>query len=277
MPVGSDGTLSLPGLRALLDRLECSGKIERVKAVYFVGYYSNPTGRSLTREEKTGLARTLAERGLFLPTIEDAAYRELYFKIAPAAQGIIGLAEWRDFPCLYLSTLTKAFASGLKVGYGCCTDAGWLARMLHVKGHHDFGSANYNQAILEEILSGDMFDRHLETIRPAYERKMRTLHETLEREGLRACGWRWAEPAGGLYLWLEAPPGLDTAMESAFCRACIEAGVLYVPGELCFGDEPLRNCVRLSYGVLDETRLREAGRRFAAVARRFAAKKTSLD
>jgi 2-aminoadipate transaminase len=67
-------------------------------------------------------------------------------------------------------------------------------------------------------------------------------------------------------------------VDSAFCRACIEGGVLYVPGELCFGDEPQRNCVRLSFGALDESRLREAGRRFAQVARRVGQDgKSSLD
>ena len=42
--------------------------------------------------------------------------------------------------------------------------------------------------------------------------------------------------------------------------------VLYVPGDLCFGDKPARNFVRLSYGVLSETNLVEAARRFCSQA-----------
>jgi 2-aminoadipate transaminase len=83
-------------------------------------------------------------------------------------------------------------------------------------------------------------------------------------------GWRWTVPAGGLYLWLTAPAALDTGLDSAFCRACVQAGVLYVPGELCFGDTAPKNFVRLSFGVLGVADLAEAGRRFAAVAQRFA-------
>ncbi|OHE87221.1 MAG: GntR family transcriptional regulator [Verrucomicrobia bacterium RIFCSPLOWO2_12_FULL_64_8] len=277
LPVDADGSSSLEGVRGLLDRMERTGEIERIKAVYFVSYFSNPSGRCLSVDEKTDLARALKERGLLPPVIEDAAYRDLYFADRPPAPGVVGLPDWSDFPCLYLSTLTKTFATGLKVGYGYCTDSEWLARMLHAKGHHDFGSANFNQAVLEEVLAGPAFERHLARIRPVYERKMQVLHETLEAENLRGCGWHWARPAGGLYLWLEAPPQLETGMDSVFCRRCIEGGVLYVPGELCFGDAPRRNCVRLSYGVLDESRLREAGRRFAAAAREAAGTKTSLD
>jgi 2-aminoadipate transaminase len=270
LPVDPDGRLSLAGLRARLEQMERTDEIRRIKALYFVSYFSNPSGRSLDAGEKAGLARVLDERGLYLPVIEDAAYRELYFRKPPEAPGVVGMEEWGEFPRLYLSTLTKPFATGLKVGYGYCTDADWLARMLHLKGHHDFGTANFNQAVFEEVLADDAFDRHLATIRPVYEGKMRALHETLEAEGLRAGGWRWDPPDGGLYLWLQAPFSIDTGLTSAFCRDCVEAGVLYVPGELCFGDEPPRNCVRLSFGVLDEDRLREAGRRFARVTRQFA-------
>jgi 2-aminoadipate transaminase len=269
LPEDGQGRLDQAGLRALLDRMESTGESKRLKAVYLVSYFANPSGRTMDAVDKAGLASALAERGLFLPVIEDAAYRELFFREPPRVPGVIGLEEWSRFPCLYLATLTKPFATGLKIGYGFCTSADWLARMLHVKGHHDFGSANFTQAILEEVLGNEVFERHLEKIRPVYEHKMRVLQETLRREGLDACGWRWSEPQGGLYLWLEGPTSLDTGMESAFCRACVEQGVLYVPGILCYGDEPQRNCVRLSFGVLDEASLREAGRRFVRVARRF--------
>ena len=47
----------------------------------------------------------------------------------------------------------------------------------------------------------------------------------------------------------------------------MEAGVLYVPGDLCFGDQPARNFVRLSYGVLSEPNLIEAARRFCSQAK----------
>ncbi|HLP09358.1 MAG TPA: PLP-dependent aminotransferase family protein [Opitutaceae bacterium] len=266
LPVDATGRLDVAALDALLDTMQRDGSAARLKAVYFIGYFSNPSGRSLPVEEKRALARTLASREMFLPTIEDAAYRQMAFDGAAGAPSLLALEEWAAFPRLYAGTLTKPFATGLKVGYGCCTDSAWLARMLHAKGHHDFGTANFNQAVLERVLGDGTFDTHLARLRPAYARKMRVLHEALVAGGLAERGWKWAPPAGGLYLWLTAPEGLDLGIDSAFCRACLDAGVLYVPGELCFGDAPLRNTARLSYGVLGEDELREAARRFCAVA-----------
>lgn len=253
------------GLRSLLASMQTDGSAARLKAVYFVSYFSNPSGRSQSVEEKNLIAEELATAGLFIPAIEDAAYRELYFSTPHPAPSILSLPAWIDFPRFYTSTLTKPFATGLKIGYGTCTDPKWLAKMLHVKGHHDFGSAHLNQAICEHALVTGAFQAHLtQSLRPAYERKMQVLHAALETGGLREKGWRWEKPAGGLYLWLEAPTNLDTGLDSAFCKACVEAGVLYVPGDLCFGDRPSRNFVRLSYGVLSETNLVEAARRFCS-------------
>ncbi len=269
MPVDAAGKIDTPALGALLDSLAGKGETRKIKAVYFVSYFSNPSARSLDTSQKNGIAAELATRGLFLPVVEDAAYRELYYQEAPAAPSVLSLPAWEKFPKLYTATLTKPFATGLKVGYGLCTDDAWLKKMLHVKGHHDFGSTNFNQAILEHALVSGNYDRQLAQIRPAYERKMRALHETLVREGLPALGWSWAEPSGGLYLWLRAPTWFDTGLDSAFCRACLEAGVLYVPGALCFGDEAPKNFIRASFGVLNERDLAEAGRRFVSVVKRF--------
>ncbi len=270
LPTDSAGLLDRAALRSLLAAMKADGSASRLRAVYFVSYFSNPSGRSLTTAEKTLLAEELSAAGLIVPAVEDAAYRDLYFRAPFPAPSVLSLPAWEKFPRLYTSTLTKPYATGLKVGYGTCTDLELLAKMLHVKGHHDFGSTHFNQALCEHALASGAFTQHLaEKIRPAYEGKMRALNAALEAGGLRSRGWRWAIPEGGLYLWLEAPATLDTGLESAFCRACVETGVLYVPGELCFGDKPARNFVRLSYGVLSEENLAEAARRFCTVAARF--------
>lgn len=276
IPVDERGKIDSVALEQRLHALGQAGRRDRIKAVYFVSYFSNPSGRSLDATEKRDLARVLRAADCVVPIVEDAAYRELHYREPDLTPSVLGDAVWDGFPRLYLSTLTKPFASGLKVGFGVCTDDAWRAKMLHVKGHQDFGSANFNQSVMERVLADGGLDAQLAVIRPAYEAKMQALHRSLVEAGLTELGWRWSEPQGGLYLWLEAPADLDTGLESAFCRDCIEAGVLYVPGDLCFGDEPTRHQVRLSFGVLGAEDLARAGRRFVAVARRHATAATSV-
>lgn len=269
LPVDSAGRLDAAGLAKMLRALRDSGERARLKAVYFVSWFSNPSGRTLDRAEKRALAETLRAEDCAVPVIEDAAYRELGFDASAAAAqpGVLGDEAWAGFSRLYTSTLTKPFATGLKVGYGMCDDATWRSAMLHVKGHHDFGTANFSQALLEQALTGGAYEEQLAILRRAYRAKRDALHAALETGGLAAMGWRWRVPEGGLYLWLEGPAELDTGGESAFCRACLREGVLYVPGALCHGDAPPANTVRLSYGVLAPAVLAEAGARFCRAAR----------
>lgn len=268
IPVDVSGRIDAVALGQLLDQMKASGEASRLRAVYFVSYFSNPSARSLEEAEKTAVARELAQRELILPVLEDAAYRDLYFNEPAPSRSVLSLSAWDPFPKLYLSTLTKSFATGLKVGYGICSDRVLLEKMLHVKGCHDFGTNHFAQAVLERVIATGAFDAQLAVIRPAYQKKMNCLHETLLQQGLRTAGWWWEVPVGGLYVWLTAPTSVDTSMDSEFCRACIAAGVLYVPGDLCFGDNAPGNHVRLSFGVLGETDLAEAARRFARASGR---------
>lgn len=270
IPTDDSGLVDAAAFDALLSSLRARGDAERIKAVYFVSYFSNPSGRSLTAAEKSCIARSLTAADLVIPVIEDAAYRDLYFDEPWPAASVLSLQEWQPFPKLYTSTLTKPFATGLKVGFATCSDIEWRAKMLHVKAHHDFGTANFNQALFEQVLQNGGFREQLRRIRPTYATKMRTLDGALREAGLMELGWRWDQPMGGLYLWLTAPPGLDTGLESTFCRDCVAGGVLYVPGELCFGDHAPSDTIRLSYGVLGAVQLGEAARRFAEVAHRHA-------
>lgn len=270
MPAESDGRLDLEATASMLKRMTKNGGESRIKAVYLLSYFANPSAISRSAQEKEDLAQVLSDAGVFVPVIEDAAYRELWFEESRPAPSIFGLHRWDGFSRLYLGTLTKPFATGLKVGYAHASEAPLLDRMLWLKGHHDFGSANFNQAILEHVLESGDFDRHLERLRPAYHAKMLRLHQSLEGAGLKDMGWEWQVPAGGLYLWLRAPEGMDTRADGFFWNACLEEEVLYVPGDLCIAERDEHRYVRLSFGVLEPDALVEAARRFSRAAARLA-------
>ncbi len=270
MPANGDGSIDIEGTRALLDDLRYSNRFHRVKAVYLVGYYGNPSARCIPEAEKVALAELLESRDLVVPVIEDAAYRDLYFHRPFPSRTVFSIEAYEAFPKLLLGTFTKPFATGMKVGYGVCSVPDWMDRMLSTKGHHDFGTSNFSQAIIEYILERNLYPSYLDTLRRHYREKADRMHESLIGAGLRDAGWTWNKPDGGLLMWVRGPEHVDTRIGGPFCEACIERGVLYVPGDLSLTGNRPRNYVRLSYGALPADRLAEANRRFAEVARRFA-------
>lgn len=272
LPARDDGSLDLHRCDALVRELADSPRGARVKALYLMSYFGNPSGFSRTETEKIALAEMLARAGLIVPLLEDAAYRDLGFDGAWPARSVLALEACARFPRLYLGTLTKPFATGLKVGYAHATDARWFDRMCWLKGHQDFGTAHFAQAILEEVIEAGELDRHIAGLCVTYREKMAVLDQALETGGLREAGWSWARPAGGLYLWLRAPEGVDTDGNGPLWQACMREHVLYVPGSLCLAEPADRRFVRLSYGVLAGDALREAGARFCRAAKSLTAR-----
>jgi len=268
IPCDDEGGILPDGLAARLKELDADGERSKVKAIYLVSYFCNPSSRSLDADEKRAVAKVLLEAGYQIPVIEDAAYRELYFDAPHPAPSIISMPEFDPFPKLYLGTYTKPFATGLKIGYGYCSHSEWREKILGIKGHQDFGSAHFTQAIIERVLDTGLYAEHLARIQKHYARKAHILDVALHEGGLLEAGWKWAQPKGGLIFWLRAPKGTDLRMESEFCQRCIEEGVLYVPGDLCFADGLPVNYARLSSGALPEDKLKEAAGRFVAQALR---------
>ncbi|MEE4248201.1 MAG: aminotransferase class I/II-fold pyridoxal phosphate-dependent enzyme, partial [Kangiellaceae bacterium] len=117
IPCDAEGGVLPDGLEACLRDLDAAGERSKVKAIYLVSYFCNPSSRSLEADEKRAVAKVLLDAGYQIPVIEDAAYRELYFDAPHAAPSIISMPEFEPFPKLYLGTYTKPFATGLKIGY----------------------------------------------------------------------------------------------------------------------------------------------------------------
>ena len=81
-------------------------------------------------------------------------------------------------------------------------------------------------------------------------------------------GVRWVVPQGGLYYWVRVPEKVTSGMKSRLFQTALRKQVLYVPGELCYVDDPARSKpnheMRLSFGAESETLLMEGIKRLAA-------------
>jgi len=269
MPTKENGRIDFDKLSLVIDELEEKGLKKRIKGAYFVSYFANPSSRSLPLEDKIAIGLTFKNKDLIIPIIEDAAYRNLYYKHPYAACSMLSLPELKDFPILYLGTYTKPLASGMKIGFGYCNHKEWLNKLLYVKGHHDFGSANFSQALIETFLKEGWFPHHLQRQHEHYGRKAASFHQALIDEKFHEMGWKWDKPEGGLMFWLRGPHHLDTSIGSEFCESCIEEGVLYVPGDLNIAERNPKNCIRAAIGTMPDNRLREAVHRLATVAKLF--------
>jgi 2-aminoadipate transaminase len=83
----------------------------------------------------------------------------------------------------------------------------------------------------------------------------------------------WWEPAGGLYFWARLPKGISAGVKSRVFQTALKNDVLYVPGELCYADDPSRakpdNEMRISFGSASEENIRKGIARLGAVLKKI--------
>ncbi len=261
-----DGGMRIDLLERTLHELEGAGRLDRVKMIYLVTYFQNPTGLSLAvdrRQAVVELARRFSRSHRIL-VLEDAAYRELRYD-GPETPSIRSFDPEGETVAMAV-TFSKSLCPGVKTGCLLLPSA-LVEPVVLQKGNHDFGSANLLQYALAELLRSGRYAAHVERLRDRYRQKRDTMLAALQDRLGRLPGVRWTRAAGGLYVWLTLPEGIDTGRSGRLFAESLDRGVLYVPGEYAFTPRPGETCptstIRLSYGRPSLAEIREGVDRLA--------------
>jgi len=246
----ADG-IDLAHLEKTLESLKAAGELQRLKALYLVSYHSNPTGITTAAAKKASALKLLRRyekaAGHPIYLLEDAAYRELRFagKDTPSALTMDRAAN----RVIYTSTYSKPFATGVRIGYGLLPEP-LLTAALRVKGNHDFGTTNLLQQLITRALTSGAYERHVQKLRKRYAKKASAMVAAIQRHIPE--GVKWTQPAGGLYVWARMPARVKTDLNSKLFKAVLRQKMIYVPGNLCYADDPTRRKpnreMRLSFG-----------------------------
>ena len=278
--------IDLVHLEQVLERLKKSGELRRVKALYLVTYFQNPTGATTSLAKKSAALKLLKKfertAGHPIYLLEDAAYRELSFgrdaalrrqssqrddpTTPPTALTLSGAPE----RVIYTGTYSKPYAPGARVGFGILPKP-LFTTVQRIKGNHDFGTANLLQQLLARALATGHYDRHVAKVQKNYARKARVMKLALA-EHFPASVEIW-ESGGGLYFWARLPGGISAGVKSKVFQSALKNDVLYVPGELCYADDPSRakpdNEMRISFGSANEENIRKGIARLGNVLKKF--------
>jgi 2-aminoadipate transaminase len=227
-----------------------------VKFLYVVPSFQNPSGISHSVENRRRLMQ--AARELDLLVVEDDPYGDLYFEAAPRPTLKSMDADGR---VLYLSSFSKILAPGLRTAF-LMGPEDILAKIEIAKQSANLCGSSLDQRIILACLTRGLIEEQKARIRPYYKAKRDTLLQGLEAEGIP--GLAWTSPAGGMFVWVTLPEGLDA---EKLLPVAVEEGVAYVAGTSFFVDGSGANTLRLNYSKEDADRLREGARRLGRAIR----------
>ena len=219
---------------------------DRARLAYLQPNFQNPTGHVYTEARRAALVTAACRAGL--PLVEDNPYGDLWYDAPPPAP----LATRWPEGVLYLGSFSKVLAPGLRLGY-LVAPAALYPKLLQAKQAADLHTSIFNQRVVYEVIRNGLLESHVPTIRARYKVQRDAMQAALQKHVAGLA--QWQRPVGGMFFWLELPPGIDAM---ALLPKAIEAGMAFVPGEPFFASAPLRNTLRLSFVTVAADRI-EAG------------------
>ena len=229
---------------------------ERVRFLYIIPNFQNPTGRTLACERRRQLVDIARRRGFVI--VEDDPYGQLRYR-GEHLPAVKSFDDGDSDHVVYTSTFSKIVAPGFRTGWIVASQA-IRDKLVVAKQASDLHTSSFDQLLLDRYLRDFDNRRHVATICAAYGERCSVMHEALTRH--MPDGFSWTHPEGGMFLWVSGPQGLDTV--PLLARA-IDSGVAFVPGADFFPGKEGGNNMRLNFSNANAQSIRSGIERLAAI------------
>ncbi len=227
---------------------------ERIKLIYVIPDFQNPTGRSWTVERRKAFVELVGRFGV--PIIEDNPYGELTFD--GAVKPSLMVFDEKEL-VISLGTFSKIFCPGLRIGW-IAAPKDFINQYVMIKQSMDLHTSNLSQREISKYLELYDINVHIEKIKAVYKRRRDIAVETME--AYFPNNMKFTHPQGGLFTWVEGPADMDT--RHLFIK-CLENNVAFVPGHSFFPNGGGLNTFRLNFSNATEEKLVEGLKRLALV------------
>ncbi|WP_219837320.1 PLP-dependent aminotransferase family protein [Paenibacillus sp. R14(2021)] len=236
------------------DEIIAIHKKHRIKMIFVNPNFHNPTGTLMSMEKRLRLLEISTTYGI--PIVEDDPYSLTHFEgeHVPTLKSLD-----RDGTVIYVSSLSKIIASGLRIGWIAGPHA-IIQRMADVKQQIDFGHPSYPQWIAAQLLASDQFESHIRALRRGLKQKRDQIIESLEK--YFAGQVTYEVPEGGIHLWCKIN---HDAAEHQLFKEAVQQGVVFAPGST-LGSSCAH--MRLTFSRADDDRIEDGIRLLSEAARR---------
>lgn len=239
--------LDVAGLAAALEA-------PRVKFIYTVPNFQNPTGLTYSIENRNKVYETIKDKNVIL--IEDDPYGELRFD----GKTLPYIAAGRYDNCILLGSFSKTATPGMRVGYLVCKNAELLEAIATAKESSDVHTSVLSQYVLFDYLTHNDYDGHIAEIRALYQSQCSIMLDAMAE--CFPAFISYTKPDGGMFIWCTLPEG-RTALD--FFYQAVERKVAVAPGDPFYVAPKAVRTFRLNYTNASPDEIREGIRRIGAL------------
>lgn len=222
--------------------------------LYALPTFQNPSGRTLPLERRRRLVELTEQYDIVV--LEDDPYGRVRFE-GEALPTLYELGGGERI--LYSSSFSKIVAPGVRVGYFVLPRE-LAAQLESVAVNVYLTPALVSQATVFEFVRRGSLESNIARVCELLKLRRDAMQEALDRELPDA---RASRPAGGYFLWLDFPDGVDSA---ALLERAEQAGVTFVRGADFYpngsGGE---SSARLAFSFVSPDEIREGVTRLAGI------------
>ncbi|MFF3668383.1 aminotransferase-like domain-containing protein [Microtetraspora malaysiensis] len=225
----------------------------RVKFLYTIPTFQNPAGVTLNEVRRRQVLEICQRAGVLV--VEDNPYGLLGFDSEPYR------ALRADDPdgVVYLGSFSKTLAPGFRVGWALAPHA-IREKLVLAMESAVLSHSTFTQLAVGQYLATQPWREQIKSFRELYRERRNALLGALEV--LMPAGCSWTRPAGGFFVWMTLPEGLNS---KAILPRAVAERVAFVPGTGFYADGSGAQHMRLSYCYPKPERIREGVRRLAGV------------
>jgi 2-aminoadipate transaminase len=218
---------------------------DKVKMVYVIPDFQNPTGRTWSLERRKKFMEIINKYEI--PVLEDNPYGDLRFEgeSLPSLKALDtkGLV-------IFLGTFSKIFCPGYRLGWTCASEE-ILSKFNFAKQGADLQASTISQMEVSKFMDMYSLDEHVESIKEVYVKRRDVMLKTMQDEFPE--GIKFTHPEGGLFTWVELPSHLNAR---EILLKCLEKNVAYVAGGGFFPNGGRENTFRLNYSNMPEDKIK---------------------
>jgi DNA-binding transcriptional MocR family regulator len=187
-----------------LDALRGVARSHRPALAYLMPDFQNPTGVLVDEASRRRAMRALRSAGTVVVIDETFVELNLDGVEMPAPAASFG-----DERTITVGSLSKAVWGGLRVGWAR-GDPALIRRLVAARATSDMSGPLFEQIVATQVLEhlDDILAERRAMIRRRRDALAGALHRSLPE-------WRYALPAGGMFLWAELPEPISTSLSLA--------------------------------------------------------------
>ncbi len=253
VPVDQQG-MDVDRVEQILKSYSAKGK--KIKFVYIVPDFQNPSGVTMSLERRQKLLDLCYQYETIV--FEDTPYRELRFE--GDSLPMVAVIDKKGYG-FSLHTFSKILFPGTRLGWVVANKA-IMDKLVMAKQATDLCTSPFCQSVVYEYCRRGLLEPHINKIVKVYREKRNRMIQALQTYMPQEKGLYWTKPQGGLFLWLSLPEQVDT--EELFPKA-VAKKVAYIVGSAFHCDRSGKNTMRLNFSFPSEEQIDEGMRRLAEV------------